>query len=121
LRLSQQALLREELVAIAPESTLITYTDGLVERRRESLDAGMERLRKAASVKAQSVDGLLTDIADHIFGEKGRTTILRFWRFDGSADRVRPAMITGSVTMVHLSRVAGVLLASRNDRLRPDE
>jgi anti-sigma regulatory factor (Ser/Thr protein kinase) len=45
-------------------STLILYTDGLVERRGESLDVGLERLRAAAQavhgVSAQGVrDGLV--------------------------------------------------------------
>ncbi|WP_121745210.1 SpoIIE family protein phosphatase [Streptomyces sp. E2N166] len=34
---------------IPPHSTLLLYTDGLIERRGESLDAGMERLRRRAS------------------------------------------------------------------------
>jgi serine phosphatase RsbU (regulator of sigma subunit) len=57
-------------VAIAPNSTLIAYTDGLVERRTEALDAGMERLRRAASVVAPSVDDLLEGIVDSIFADQ---------------------------------------------------
>lgn len=57
-------------IPIAPTSTLIAYTDGLVERRNEVLDAGMERLRKAASVETASVDDLLTSIVDDFFGEQ---------------------------------------------------
>ena len=57
-------------IPIAPNSTLIAYTDGLIERRSEGLDAGMERLRKAASVDAPSVDDLLTNIVDHVFAEQ---------------------------------------------------
>ncbi|GAA5207348.1 SpoIIE family protein phosphatase [Streptomyces thinghirensis] len=34
---------------IPPHSTLLLYTDGLIERRGESLDAAMERLRRRAS------------------------------------------------------------------------
>ncbi len=56
-------------IPIAPNSTLIAYTDGLIERRDESLEAGMERLRKAASVEAQSVDDLLANIVDTVFAE----------------------------------------------------
>ena len=41
-------------------STLIAYTDGLIERRGESLDAGLMRLRKVvANVGGSSVDELL--------------------------------------------------------------
>jgi serine phosphatase RsbU (regulator of sigma subunit) len=57
-------------IPIAPNSTLIAYTDGLVERRNEVLDAGMERLRKAASVEAPSVDDLLTRIVDDVFADQ---------------------------------------------------
>jgi serine phosphatase RsbU (regulator of sigma subunit) len=58
-------------VPIRPNSTLIAYTDGLVERRNESLDAGLDRLRKAASLGAPSVDELLTNIADSLLTEHG--------------------------------------------------
>jgi hypothetical protein len=57
-------------IPIAPNSTLIAFTDGLVERRNEALDAGMERLRKAASVEAPSVDDLLTRIVDDVFADQ---------------------------------------------------
>ena len=57
-------------VPIAPNSTLIAYTDGLIKRRNESLDTGMERLRKAASVKAPQVEELLTSIVDEFFAEQ---------------------------------------------------
>jgi serine phosphatase RsbU (regulator of sigma subunit) len=56
-------------IPLAPNSTLIAYTDGLVERRNEGLDAGLERLRKAASVDSPSVDDLLTSIVDDLFTE----------------------------------------------------
>ena len=35
-------------VTVPPRSTLLAYTDGLVERRGEHLDTGLERLRSAA-------------------------------------------------------------------------
>ncbi len=57
-------------IPITPDSTLIAYTDGLVERRNEALDVGMERLRQAASVEALSVDDLLTNIVDDFFAEQ---------------------------------------------------
>ena len=56
---------------ILPNSTLIAYTDGLVERRNELLDTGLERLRKAASLGALSVDDLVTRIADSILAGQG--------------------------------------------------
>ena len=57
-------------IPIAPNTTLIAYTDGLVERRNEGLDAGMERLRKAASVEAPAVGDLVTSIVDDFFAEE---------------------------------------------------
>jgi serine phosphatase RsbU (regulator of sigma subunit) len=56
-------------VSIAPNSTLIAYTDGLIERRRESLEDGMDRLRRAASVEAPSVEALVVNIVDSVLME----------------------------------------------------
>jgi len=39
----------EEVVPLEPGSSLLLYTDGLVERRDESLTDGLERLREAAA------------------------------------------------------------------------
>jgi hypothetical protein len=36
-------------VAIPPEATFVAFTDGLVERRGESIDQGLDRLRTAAT------------------------------------------------------------------------
>jgi serine phosphatase RsbU (regulator of sigma subunit) len=56
-------------LAIAANSTLVLYTDGLIERRSEHIDIGMERLRTAASAEAPSVDDLLTTIVADIFAD----------------------------------------------------
>jgi serine phosphatase RsbU (regulator of sigma subunit) len=45
-------------VAIPAEATLLTYTDGLFERRGENPDVGLARLRDAANGDS-SLDGLL--------------------------------------------------------------
>jgi len=39
-------------------ATLLLYTDGLVERRGETIDAGLERLRAAAAAEVAGLDGL---------------------------------------------------------------
>lgn len=44
---------REASVALAPGSSLILYSDGLVERRGESLAVGLERLERVASKLAE--------------------------------------------------------------------
>lgn len=47
---------------IAPDTTMVLYTDGLIERRSESLDAGLERLADAASTGPDEPEAL----CDHI-------------------------------------------------------
>lgn len=57
-------------IPVTPNSTLIAFTDGLIERRGESLEIGSERLRNAASTTASSVDALLSDIVDAVFAAR---------------------------------------------------
>jgi anti-sigma regulatory factor (Ser/Thr protein kinase) len=47
--------------SFSPGSTLLLYTDGLVERRGESIDVGLERLRAASMVAATEPDGRFAD------------------------------------------------------------
>jgi serine phosphatase RsbU (regulator of sigma subunit) len=60
---------RSNTVSAPPGATLLAFTDGLVERRGESIDAGLERLRRRASVNHSTLDELLTgvlvDLRDH--------------------------------------------------------
>ncbi|HEU4797671.1 MAG TPA: SpoIIE family protein phosphatase, partial [bacterium] len=44
-----EVLFKEERVSIAPGSTIVLYTDGLVEVRGEPIDQGLDRLVRAAS------------------------------------------------------------------------
>jgi PAS domain S-box-containing protein len=55
---------REATLRVDPGSTLLLYTDGLVESRRSSLDDGLAKLRDSASGYLGSVDGLV----DHLLG-----------------------------------------------------
>jgi serine phosphatase RsbU (regulator of sigma subunit)/anti-sigma regulatory factor (Ser/Thr protein kinase) len=48
LGLPQPPTFVEEELAMPPGTSVLLYTDGLIERRDESLDAGLERLRSAA-------------------------------------------------------------------------
>jgi hypothetical protein len=50
---------------LATDATLLAYTDGLVERRREHLDVGLERLRLAA-LAALSIDELVSHLVDSL-------------------------------------------------------
>jgi serine phosphatase RsbU (regulator of sigma subunit) len=53
----------EARLTLPPQSTLVLYTDGLVEARRKSLDAGLENLRRHA---ASLVHHDLDDFADQL-------------------------------------------------------
>jgi len=50
---------------IGPDTTIVLYTDGLVERRGESLDAGLERLASAACVGPEEP----APLCDHIVAQ----------------------------------------------------
>jgi serine phosphatase RsbU (regulator of sigma subunit) len=49
-------------------ATLLAFTDGLVERRGESLDDGLARLRDAASAGHADLPGLLNALAAELTG-----------------------------------------------------
>ncbi|SCF28806.1 PAS fold-containing protein [Micromonospora mirobrigensis] len=60
---------RDHQLLLDPGSTLVLYTDGLVERRHEVLDEGLERLRAAAArlhhlPVEEFGDALLAELAD---------------------------------------------------------
>jgi PAS domain S-box-containing protein len=60
---------RAEAIGPLPAgSTIVLYTDGLVERRREPIDAGLERLRQAAAGRER--DSLAT-LCDHLVSATG--------------------------------------------------
>ncbi len=51
---------------VPPQATLLAFTDGLVERRGENLDVGLQRLRVATSGDNGPLDNLLTKIVDKV-------------------------------------------------------
>jgi len=54
----------------AARGTLIAYTDGLVERRGETLDTGLHRLLQAATARCgSSLDDLLTGLVSELTGD----------------------------------------------------
>jgi anti-sigma regulatory factor (Ser/Thr protein kinase)/putative methionine-R-sulfoxide reductase with GAF domain len=60
----------ETHATVAPGETLMLYTDGLIERRREPLTAGLERLRLHASVVA-SADALCQRVLERLVPPEG--------------------------------------------------
>ena len=48
--------------AIPAGGTLLAYTDGLIERRGESLEVGLERLKQDSVERRDSVEALLATI-----------------------------------------------------------
>ncbi len=58
---------RSGLVTVPPGATLLIYTDGLIERRGENIDDGLERLRSvAASAAAAPVEAMLDTVVTEL-------------------------------------------------------
>ncbi len=53
-------------VTVAPGATLLAFTDGLVERRGESIDVGLGRLREHVSSNHATLDELLTGVVSNL-------------------------------------------------------
>jgi serine phosphatase RsbU (regulator of sigma subunit) len=56
-------------------ATMIAFTDGLVERRGESIDVGMERLAAVTGVGAGPLDDLLTKIIGDLTDDESEDDI----------------------------------------------
>jgi serine phosphatase RsbU (regulator of sigma subunit) len=52
--------------AVPHHATLLAFTDGLVERRGETLDVGLQRLRAATTGDDGPLDNLLTKVVDDV-------------------------------------------------------
>jgi serine phosphatase RsbU (regulator of sigma subunit) len=57
---------RETSVSVPPSATLVAFTDGLVERRGELLDTGLERLRAAAVEQRLAPEDLVAKLANDL-------------------------------------------------------
>ena len=58
---------RSTTIPLAPDSVVAFYTDGLIERRGESLDVGFSRLRQAMSLGPP--EHVARDIMRHVIGD----------------------------------------------------
>jgi serine phosphatase RsbU (regulator of sigma subunit) len=59
----------EVTVSVQPNTTLIAFTDGLVERRGEIIDTGLARLQEAATGQQLPLDDLLSMLAHGLASE----------------------------------------------------
>jgi GAF domain-containing protein/anti-sigma regulatory factor (Ser/Thr protein kinase) len=63
---------RQAVVELAVGSTLLFYSDGLVERRSEPIDAGLEKLRRAAEEAPSNSDLLVEHVLERLVGNAKR-------------------------------------------------
>ena len=63
---------RQETLTLPVGSTLVFYTDGLVERRTEPIDAGLERLRRAVEEAPGDPERFVEHVLETVVGSGGR-------------------------------------------------
>ncbi|MFL6161318.1 MAG: PP2C family protein-serine/threonine phosphatase [Jatrophihabitantaceae bacterium] len=56
----------ERVITLPAAATLLLFTDGLVERRGETIDDGLERLRRVATQAPTAIEPLLSYVADEL-------------------------------------------------------
>jgi serine phosphatase RsbU (regulator of sigma subunit) len=66
---TRQADYEETTFSVPPRSTLVAFTDGLVERRGEPLDAGLKRLQSSATAGTDGLDDLLARVTREVASE----------------------------------------------------
>jgi anti-sigma regulatory factor (Ser/Thr protein kinase) len=69
LGVDEHAIATERVHPLAAGDTLLLYTDGLVERRDESIDVGFERLRDALRDAPGDVEALCDHVLDRTLGD----------------------------------------------------
>jgi serine phosphatase RsbU (regulator of sigma subunit) len=60
---------QETTVSVPPKSTLVAFTDGLVERRTEVLDTGLARLRDTATAQKLPPEDLVATLTSELASE----------------------------------------------------
>ena len=80
---------RQETLEIPTGSTILLYTDGLVERRSASIDVGLERLRQAAAEAPSDPELLVEHVLEQLVGdaERGDDTVVLALRLLAVAPR----------------------------------
>jgi sigma-B regulation protein RsbU (phosphoserine phosphatase) len=77
---------------LPPGSTVLLYTDGLIENRHESLDDGMTRLRRqAAALATAPLDAFCDGIMEALGSASSDDTALTAVRIPAAAPADRPA------------------------------
>ena len=71
LRVVDDARYDEVTARLDPDDALLVYTDGLVERRGESLDAGLDRLLRGARDGPHELEALADHLLDRLLPEEG--------------------------------------------------
>jgi serine phosphatase RsbU (regulator of sigma subunit) len=69
------ATYREVTAQLGEGATLVAFTDGLVERRGEALDAGLDRLRNAALRSRLPLPELLSNLVVDLTGDEAKDDI----------------------------------------------
>jgi serine phosphatase RsbU (regulator of sigma subunit) len=74
-------------VVLPPGSTFLAFTDGLIERRGENIEIGLQRLLRAAARPVSDLDEFLTQVVDELahIGSQDDIAVLAFRWQDSAA------------------------------------
>jgi hypothetical protein len=88
----------ETTMVMPPRSTLLAFTDGLIERRGEDIDRGFQRLANAATDFDATLDGVLTSLLSTMAEDTARDdiAILAFRWIDAVLPDPVPVAASGS-------------------------
>jgi PAS domain S-box-containing protein len=104
----------EGVVQLAGGSTLLLYTDGLVEVPGEDLFSGLERLREAALAGPDNPDALCDHVIAALLGERGASddvALLALRTDELAAEHLHLDLPTDPSTLKYARRVLGRWLA----------